>query len=258
MTKRASVAMLLLTSAFALGGCQIFKPSGVHAGSSAHATRASEQLSATDQGRDHLRAGRYGLAIESFERALAFGERPAPAYNGLGVAYAKLGRPELAYRFFRKAAMSDPDNPVYSRNLASLMDSPEFNLAVLKRSEPKDARPGNNAEQKRVGSAARTPGKLYREKSGQFSLVTKVSDDEQSAQAAKPGPGPCLEKRDCDRVQLPRVASRKQSAIPSAQTGEKAGQPAADAQPQKTKRKIVELPPTSDTEAIVKPVTAAT
>lgn len=258
MTKRAPVSMLILTSAFALGGCQIFKPSGVHSGASANAIRAGELASSTDQGRDHLRAGRYGLAIEAFERALAFGERPAPAYNGLGVAYAKLGRPELAYRFFRKAAMSDPDNPVYSRNLASLMDSPEFNLAVLQRSEPKGAKTGNKAEQKAAGPVARTPGKLYREKSGQFSLVTKVPDDEQSSLAAKPEPSPCLEKRNCDRVQLPRVASRKQSVISSAQIGEKAGQPEADAQSQKTRRKIVELPLANDAEATAKSVAATT
>lgn len=256
MTKRVRVAVLLLTSSFALGGCQLFKPSGLGVASSKGAVQAERQTSFGDLGREHLRAGRYGLAIEAFERSLAFGEQPAPAYNGLGVAYAKLGRPELAYRFFRKALMSDPDNPVYSRNMAALMDSPEFNLAALKRSEPQRAKAGNNAERNAAGSAVRTPGKLFREGNGQFSLVTRAPEGEQDRLAAKPAAGSCPKARQCTEPQMPKVASRKPN--PDAPAVKQAGRTEAAAQASQSRRKTVVLPSASDAEAAVKPATTTT
>jgi tetratricopeptide (TPR) repeat protein len=55
---------------------------------------------------------------------MASGEPIAPAVNGLGVAYARLGRFDLAQRYFQQAMASDPTNTKYADNLAKLMRSP--------------------------------------------------------------------------------------------------------------------------------------
>ncbi len=79
---------------------------------------------ATRQGREDLAAGRIGAAIARFQIALAAGEPVGAAANGLGVAYARLGRFEQAHRFFSEAIAIEPDNAKYRANLALLMRSP--------------------------------------------------------------------------------------------------------------------------------------
>ncbi|MDE2410888.1 MAG: tetratricopeptide repeat protein [Sphingomonadales bacterium] len=80
----------------------------------------------TNAGRRALDQGNAGIAIDTFSRALASGEAPAPALNGLGVAFARIGRFDLAQRYFEKAAQIDPIEPRYQTNLARLMRSPLF------------------------------------------------------------------------------------------------------------------------------------
>jgi hypothetical protein len=77
----------------------------------------------TEAGRRQLQDGNIGLAIESFRIALGSGEPIAPATNGLAVAYARLGRDDLAQRYFEEAIAADPGNERYSGNLAFLMRS---------------------------------------------------------------------------------------------------------------------------------------
>lgn len=79
---------------------------------------------ATRQGREDLAAGRIGAAIAQFQVALAAGEPVGAAANGLGVAYARLGRFEQAHRFFSEALAIEPANAKYRSNLALLMRSP--------------------------------------------------------------------------------------------------------------------------------------
>ncbi len=83
-------------------------------------------LGSTDEGRAHLGAGRVGLAIEAFQRALASGEPVAPALNGMGVAYARLGRSDAAKRFFEQASAMEPANEKFAANLVNLLRSPAF------------------------------------------------------------------------------------------------------------------------------------
>ena len=180
MPKQMFRKLLVCTCFAALGGCQFL--------GSLHLTHRSQAAAAGDPqlagvassynqaGRDHLRAGRPGLAIDAFNLALAGGEDPAAAYNGLGVAYARIGRSDLAYRFFRKAVNSDPQNPVYARNLATLVDSPSFTLDQMKRAEPT---PQVAAASQPQPVAAATPpprvaGRLYRDSNRQFNLTTQA------------------------------------------------------------------------------------
>lgn len=174
MLLRASSIALLVS----LGGCQFLgKFSLTRSGSTEQQQVDKAQRAAPAslaEGREHLRANRNGMAIDAFNLALVRGEDPAAAYNGLGVAYARVGRNDLAYRFFKKANVSDPDNPVYAANLIRLVDSPAFALNQIDRAP---AAPTAVTERPVTASTAaaspRVPGKLHREGRGQISLVTR-------------------------------------------------------------------------------------
>lgn len=184
---------LLLGCAAALGACQATGAPGL-------ARNGIERPAPgeTDLGRAHLAAQRNGLAIEAFNRALVFGEPAAPAFNGLGVAYARLGRADLAYRFFTQASTADPANPLYARNLATLTQSAVFTLAALR---PQAARPLVAP----VPPAPREPGKLYRDGNRQFTLLTRPADRTTTTCAVSfKGARP----RNCTQAALPAVTAR--------------------------------------------------
>ena len=223
MPKRHLAKSLIVISMFALGGCKFF--GNLHFSSNSHEKAVPADLAqgtygpATQRGRDYLRSNLTGLAIDSFNLALATGEEPAAAYNGLGVAYARLGRTDLAYRLFKKATMSDPVNPAYARNLINLVNSPEFTLNLLARTPlPEDVRSAPQSEARTAGAAERAPqvpGKLYREGNRQFSLITVVpaqatigsgilnaaADDCTPRTTARA-------RRGCGSIPLPKVESR--------------------------------------------------
>lgn len=115
----ASVAVMAL----ALGGCQILGIGGprmarapADADAALIASFGSDQLEA---GRTALKEGRTVAAIDAFMIAKSF-EREAPAaYNGLAVAYSRLGREDLAERFFQEAIARAPDDTRFRANLAT-------------------------------------------------------------------------------------------------------------------------------------------
>lgn len=84
---------------------------------------ATPTATKTMLGRQQLADGQVGAAIETFQAALASGEDRAPAVNGLGVAYARLGRSDLALRYFEEANTIAPADPRYANNLALLLNS---------------------------------------------------------------------------------------------------------------------------------------
>ena len=210
---------LLVCSCFAaLGGCQFL--GNLHltqrgpAAHSADTRLAAMPGTALQTGRDHLRAGRVGLAIDAYNLALASGEDPAAAYNGLGVAYARLGRSDAAYHFFRKAVMSDPLNAVYSHNLATLMDSRAFTLDQMERTAPAPVVAVAAAPQPRV------TGKLYRDGNRQFSLTTLPADTGPDVRGTRTAAAAnCLPQRAgrpakrCAAAALPVTQSR--NAVPA-------------------------------------------
>lgn len=117
MSKRAIAAALLLTS---LGGCTIFGGSG----KSEMASNDTDLSSYFDQrlaaGRSYLKAGLPAKAVTAFRQASYDADRAAEAYNGMGVAYAMQGRPDVARRMFGKAVKANPYDERFSRNLARL------------------------------------------------------------------------------------------------------------------------------------------
>ncbi|KUO55382.1 MAG: hypothetical protein APF78_05750 [Sphingomonadales bacterium BRH_c3] len=114
-------------TALALGGCQSFIGAlGFGPNQSAQVDQRAEAFGSQEleRGRLAMKQGHVAFAIQQFRMA-ALNERTAPdAFNGLGVAYAKLGRADLAERYFKTALELDSSNPKYAGNLAYFYNSP--------------------------------------------------------------------------------------------------------------------------------------
>lgn len=125
----ASVAAITLLSS----GCSVVRSLGFHravpsdktqqamAPQAPAAPAAAAAPSDVSAGRVQLDSANYGLAIESFRKALARSEDSPAALNGLGVAYARIGRHDLAERYFRQASAADPASQRYADNLVVVL-----------------------------------------------------------------------------------------------------------------------------------------
>jgi len=92
----------------------------------------SETALAPATGRDHLAAGRYGLAIEVFRKAVKADPNSVAALNNLGVAYDHIGRYDLAAYYYERALTLDPDSAQTLNNFGfSLMLQGKFDLATV-------------------------------------------------------------------------------------------------------------------------------
>lgn len=139
------------------------------------AADAAGGQSATALGRRQLAEGQVGLAIETFRKALAGGEPIAPAVNGLGVAYARIGRFDLAQRYFEQAIASDPVEPKYADNLARLMRSPALAMrrdGDMVAAALKAAAPVVEAKAERNARAEPAQGQLQRVSRGEVRIAT--------------------------------------------------------------------------------------
>ncbi len=72
---------------------------------------------ALDEGRTYLATGNAAQAISSFRLALAADQGSIPALNGLGIAYDRLGRSDLARQHFEMALSLEPDAADVAYNL---------------------------------------------------------------------------------------------------------------------------------------------
>ena len=115
-------------AATALSGCQSFLSALDLDGEKVQrADAGTGQVFGADElekGRMALKAGYAANAIDQF-RLAALNEETAPdAFNGLGVAYARLGRADLAERYFKMALTLDSANPKFAANLDRFYNSP--------------------------------------------------------------------------------------------------------------------------------------
>jgi Flp pilus assembly protein TadD len=67
--------------------------------------------------KEHLLAGRYGLAISAFRRELATHPKSVAALNGLAIAYGRVGRDDLSLRWFEQALLLDPGSTSTLNNI---------------------------------------------------------------------------------------------------------------------------------------------
>ena len=87
---------------------------------SSSSVAAAEGASMLQRGRAQLAAGLDALAIESFRNEIRVNPNNADAFNGLAVAYGRIGRNDLAQRYFETALAKDPGNAKAQHNLAHL------------------------------------------------------------------------------------------------------------------------------------------
>ena len=118
-SKVASVAVL----AGLLAGCAGTNGRGLQANAvpvSLETLFGAEDIA---DGKDALRQGNMSLAIDNFRRAAINPQTAGEANNGLGIAYARLGRTDLAETHFAKAIALAPGDARFSSNLARLYRS---------------------------------------------------------------------------------------------------------------------------------------
>jgi hypothetical protein len=91
------------------------------------------------RGRAQLDAGLDALAIESFRGEIRQNPESADAYNGLAVAYGRIGRNDLAQRYFETALAKDPSNAKAQSNLAQLTGDYPAKMQMAELAVPKVA-----------------------------------------------------------------------------------------------------------------------
>lgn len=111
---------LLGCATLLVGGCAMQQNAAPEYRLSSSAPVAVSGASMLQRGRAQLDAGLDALAIESFRAEIRFNQENADAYNGLAVAYGRIGRGDLAQRYFETALAKDPDNGKAQSNLARL------------------------------------------------------------------------------------------------------------------------------------------
>lgn len=119
---KPATTLALVALATSLGGCKSFVQAfdfSRHSNGPQYAVGQGD----LDEGKALLRAGNVGNALAPLHRAALNPATQGEALNALGVAYAKLGRADLAERFFIAATRYDASNERYAANLARFYHS---------------------------------------------------------------------------------------------------------------------------------------
>lgn len=179
--------------AAAVAGCQSSPWNGrfmAHADSAKSQRGAGLGAQQLEEGRQHLKDGNISRAVALFQLARMDRDTAAEANNGLAVAYAKLGRPDLAERYFRVAITLEPGDTRYVANLLRLqghvmMARQEVAATRLATAELPAAAPAEPAR-------TRQADPVHRVSQGEFRIRTVAPDSAPSMRveyrqaAAKP------------------------------------------------------------------------
>lgn len=209
-----SRTLVLATALVSLSGCQSFP---LTSWMSKRSDLSSLQIAPTNgaaslaEGRSALQAGKPVAAIAPLRAALLDPSTRASASNALGVAYAQLGREDLAEQFFKSAIVADPNDERFVANLLRLQHT------ILTR----------KAQSEAARLAARQDGEA--QLPAGFVTETSQSPDQAPRSAAK------VERRSRGEV---FIASAPAQAAPTAtvaylggQNGNKTVAPAGAAEP---------------------------
>lgn len=172
MTNPARLLLLCGVASLA-AGCQGSPLKGWSFGKSRAPARLAavqvEGAAALEEGRALLRDGRLSAAAASFRIAMLDPATAADANNGLAVAYAKVGRPDLAERYFRAAIRIDPEDMRYTANLLRMQHGVMLaRQAAEKRQQAALAAPAP-AEPERLAASQR----VHRATRGTFHIRTR-------------------------------------------------------------------------------------
>ena len=126
-----------ITLAIPLGGCASLGNFGFRSADTQRAENVRIDLSdyfasRLADGRAHLRAGRFASAADAFRQASYHPRTAAEAANGLGIAYDRMGRADLAKVQFEKAVGLAPEEARYNRNLAKF-EGKELRVQLAKK-----------------------------------------------------------------------------------------------------------------------------
>ena len=116
--------MLTIGLSGVVAGCSAFQPQAelnIRAVDSEQLT--DDETNPLAEGRAKLALGQNGLAISAFRAALREQPESADAYNGLGIAYDRIGRKDLAQRYFELAVAGAPDNAKFNGNLVRFFEN---------------------------------------------------------------------------------------------------------------------------------------
>ncbi|HET20008.1 MAG TPA: tetratricopeptide repeat protein [Chromatiales bacterium] len=105
---------------------------------------AAVMNSGYEAGLAHYSAGRYGLALESFQQALARHPNSIKALNAVAACYDRLGRFDVAMQYYHRALDLDPRSAQTLNNIGySLMLKGEHDKAARYFDQALQAEPGN-------------------------------------------------------------------------------------------------------------------
>jgi hypothetical protein len=128
---------LSLAAVGLLGGCAAMQPQAQLTIRPVQSQEGAQQLSKpVEAGMAHLRLGQNADAISSFRAALRDNPESAEAHNGLAIAYDRIGRTDLAQRYFELAMAHDPANVKYGANLARLFAKSGQPMLAVNAAEP--------------------------------------------------------------------------------------------------------------------------
>lgn len=190
MRKHTLSLLMLAVAAVPLGGCSLFGSSNNFAQKA-----QTKQLKGEDYAQARLEAGRAALgkanwaeAIMAFREAQRTPKFAAQAHNGMGVAYAELGRADLAERYFLLAIAVAPEDRRFAANLSRLyarhaQPAPELAAApepAPALTQPRSALTGANTSVK----VERPTGRLVRTARGEMRLQSAPEGQDQSQMAA--------------------------------------------------------------------------
>lgn len=117
--KKIMAAMGIAAAALALGGCQAIFGGGEGARADVSEIDMGDYFAVRiAAGRQHLKANRPTRAVTAFRQASYDPRYAGEAFNGMAIAYDRLGRPDLAQQYFERAVAAAPSDPRFSRNLA--------------------------------------------------------------------------------------------------------------------------------------------
>lgn len=123
ITKHPHIKMSALAAALLMVGCtsnQMLEVKPVYKLS--NQIMASKPADHYDMGKAYFERGMYGLALEAFKKEQSINRSSIRALNGIAACYDKMGRYQVAMRYYNMALRIDPDSALTLNNLGySLM-----------------------------------------------------------------------------------------------------------------------------------------
>lgn len=117
LSARTMVRAACIASLVGLGGCT-FSLEGLRAVFGAPGrSDTMDTAAAAERAKRHFAAGQFGLAIDSFGAVVETDQTSVTALNGLAASYDRIGRHELAGRFYRQALWLDPKSSQTLNNI---------------------------------------------------------------------------------------------------------------------------------------------